>query len=121
MCNHPGAVGPFTRVTDAFTAKAYLANQPIVDGKRIAVLGMSHGGWTTLWAVQNSNMDAAPRRHPFRAAVAIYPRCEPQLTRLDAPLLILIGGADDWTFADKFERMEIQGWKSRDRQVTPLP
>ena len=60
MCNHPGAVGPFTRVTDAFTAKAYLANQPIVDGKRIAVLGMSHGGWTTLWAVQNSNMDAAP-------------------------------------------------------------
>jgi dienelactone hydrolase len=109
VCNSPGAVGPLTRTADAHTAKAYLAALPYVDERRIAVLGMSHGGWTTLWAVQNPFSDIAPRSDPFKAAVAIYPPCETQLTRLDAPLLILIGGADDWTLAARCESMKAVG------------
>lgn len=109
VCGLPGTVGPLTRTADAHSAKAYLAGLPYVDRARIAVLGMSHGGWTTLWAVANPDPDVAPRTHPFKAAVALYPWCEARLYRLDAPLLILIGGMDDWTFASRCERMRIEG------------
>ena len=46
---------------------------------------------------------------PFKAAIALYPWCDQQLYRLDAPLLILIGELDDWTFAFKCERMVLVG------------
>ena len=43
---------------------------------------------------------------PFNAAVAFYPLCD--LTRgLDAPLLILIGDADNLTRAWNCETMEL--------------
>ena len=35
--------------------------------------------------------------------------CDQQLYRLDAPLLVLIGESDDWTFAFKCERMALVG------------
>ncbi len=109
ICHLPGTVGPLTRKEDARAAKAYLAALPYVDDKRIAIFGMSHGGWTTLWSVQNPDLDVAPRGDPFKAAIALYPVCEGRLTRLDAPLLILIGRADDWTFAQHCESMDIVG------------
>ena len=109
VCGSPIAVGALTRAADAHAAKTYLAGLPYVDKDRIAVIGMSHGGWTTLTAVENTYLDDAPRANPFKAAVALYPHCEPQLYRVDAPLLILIGDADDWTFAFRCERMEMKG------------
>ena len=83
------------RVTDAYDAKRYLAGLPFVDRSRIAVMGWSHGGSTTLQALHKKTDD------PFRAAVAFYPRCEGILTGLNAPLVILIGEADDWTPAGR--------------------
>jgi dienelactone hydrolase len=79
------------RVTDAYDAKRYLAGLPFVDRSRIAVMGWSHGGATTLQTLYPKTDD------PFRAAIAFYPSCRRILTDLNSPLLILIGEADDWT------------------------
>jgi dienelactone hydrolase len=83
------------RVNDAYDAKRYLAGLPFVDRERIAVMGWSHGGMTTLQALYKE------RAVPFRAAIAFYPSCRRILRGLNAPLLILIGEADDWTPADR--------------------
>jgi dienelactone hydrolase len=52
-------------------------------------MGWSHGGSTTIQTLSYKTAD------PFQAAVAFYPGCHSPLTGLNAPLLILIGGADD--------------------------
>jgi len=83
------------RVTDAYDAKRYLAGLPFVDKSRIAVMGWSHGGTITLETLYLKKDD------PFRAAVALYPSCRRTLAGLNAPLLILIGEADDWTPAGR--------------------
>jgi dienelactone hydrolase len=87
------------RVTDAYDAKRYLAGLPFVDQSRIAVMGWSHGGSTTLQTLHRKMDD------PFRAAIAFYPSCRRILTGLNAPLLILIGEADDWTPASRCVEM----------------
>ncbi|MHB8770621.1 MAG: dienelactone hydrolase family protein [Syntrophales bacterium] len=92
------------RVSDAYDAKRYLAGLPFVDPARIAVMGWSHGGVVTLDALSR------PAEAPFRVAVAYYPFCRRMLTGLNAPLLILIGEADDWTPAARcIEKMPKEG------------
>ena len=87
------------RVTDTYDAKRYLAGLPFVDRSRIAVMGWSHGGSTTLQILYQKTDD------PFRAAIAFYPSCRRILTGLNSPLLILIGEADDWTPAGRCVEM----------------
>ena len=83
-------------VQDAYDGKSYLNGLPFVDRKRIAVMGWSHGGTTTLSVVDKKRDD------PFRSAIAFYPYCNKVsigsgLSNFNAPLLILIGEKDDWT------------------------
>ncbi len=78
------------RVRDAYDAKAYLAGLPLVNPDRIGVMGWSHGGSIVLQTVKASH------ESPFKAAVAFYPFCDFSLNNLNAPLLILTGGSDDW-------------------------
>ena len=82
---------------DAYAALRYLARQEFVDPTRIAVLGQSMGGYSTLYAVDR-DLVAQYFAERFRAAVAYFPACgvvpPPTFT---APVLILIGEADDWT------------------------
>lgn len=56
----PDGTGPslgvdprFARMPDAYAAKSFLVSQPFVDGGRIALMGWSHGGATTLFAVDD--------------------------------------------------------------------
>jgi dienelactone hydrolase len=84
------------RGKDALGAKLYLANLPYVDRNRIAVMGWSHGGSSTLWAVKIYE----PNIGPFQAAIAFYPWCIPMFD-IHSPLLILIGEKDDWTPANR--------------------
>jgi dienelactone hydrolase len=119
-----------TRAADAYGALAHLRTLSYVDGARVGVMGGSHGGRSTLAAmfdpVQPSNALYWAKRTGFAAAIALYPACATQMgawttKRADgatgrvvsyhgvfkpiAPLLILIGEADDWTPAEDCRRM----------------
>lgn len=96
------------RRKDALGALKWLQARTDVQPDRIALLGWSHGGSTVLATV---NAAAAPvagqgTGHadgpPLSAAIAFYPGCGDAVRatggyRLAAPLLLLVGGADDWT------------------------
>jgi dienelactone hydrolase len=83
------------RVLDAYGALRWLRSQPFVDGRRIAVAGWSNGAFAVLQVMDSSRERPA---EGFRAAVAVYPEYRfDRATRFYAPLLILIGGRDDWT------------------------
>ena len=101
------AVTAAGRRGDALAALQWLAAQPDVARKRIALLGWSHGGTTTLATINaNDAMVRAFSDQPgappfFRAAVAFYPGCSVAVRdegwRPALPVQVLIGGADDWT------------------------
>jgi len=106
-------VGPARRVRDAYDALAYVRTLPYVDGRRVGLMGGSHGGTTTLASMAAPERDeellAQERRAGFAAAVALYPGCGTRMGTWRgrsgvykplAPLLILIGGKDDWTPAE---------------------
>jgi dienelactone hydrolase len=99
VCGRPTVAAGPTRALDAYGAALFLKTLPFIDAKRIAVMGMSHGGWSTLNAI-NRDTTGRLRSSPFRAAIAFYPWCEGPL-KLDAPLLILAAGRDTWTPAAK--------------------
>jgi dienelactone hydrolase len=128
VCTDPSPsrtkVSPPRRVPDAYAALAYLRSLPYVDGARVGLMGGSHGGSTTLASMAAPESDNEPfardKRDGFAAAVALYPGCAGRLgswravrqaaseTTINyfgvyqpvAPLLILIGEADDWTPAE---------------------
>jgi dienelactone hydrolase len=114
------------RADDAYIALAYLSSLPYVDARRIAVMGGSHGGSSTLAAIVNSSANAERAGKRFAAAIALYPGCgqsfgawsvkrseEPgrPITGYSgafdplAPLLILTGELDDWTPAEPCRRL----------------
>src|SRR5258706_15657373 len=86
-------VAPRRRMADAVEALAFLRTLPYVDGKRIGVMGGSHGGATTLLTMAQRKSNA------FIAGVALYPSCNRLVNSYHAaaPLLILSGELDDWT------------------------
>ena len=115
-------VGPFVRAADAYAAVGYLRTLDFIDGKRIGVMGGSHGGTTTLVAMVEPAGPGAPlvreKRNGFAAGIALYPDCGNRygawvpsrrsgnvgpvsgysgVYRPIAPLLILSGEKDDWT------------------------
>jgi dienelactone hydrolase len=95
VCGHPQTLTGDVRASDVFAAVARLKAVTGVDGTRIAAMGFSHGGWTAVWAWRTQD------RHPeasIRTLIAFYPACGPTLPAGDAPpLLMLLGGRDDWT------------------------
>jgi dienelactone hydrolase len=88
------------RVGDVYAALAYLRQLSGVDPSHIALLGWSHGAGVTLEAI--THRPASAIGSGFNAAVAFYPGCTSRNKKADsfhpyAPLLLLIGEADDWT------------------------
>ena len=93
-------VTPSNRRLDALGAVAYLAERNDVDRQRIGLVGWSNGGSTVLSAINLRHRDVAAALMQPAFAVAFYPGCEAELKRgyeAVAPLLMLIGQADDWT------------------------
>ncbi|MFT4173074.1 MAG: dienelactone hydrolase family protein [Rhodocyclaceae bacterium] len=91
------------RIGDAYAAQAYLRTRQDVQPERIGVLGWSHGGGVVLDTVTRPPRDlTAHGAARFAAAVAFYPGCSARARHADrfhpdAPLLVLMGEADDWT------------------------
>lgn len=100
------------RRRDALGALRWLAAQPVVDAARVGLLGWSNGGSTVLAATNLQHAEvaraAADDGTRARLAVAFYPGCEAELQRgyrPAAPLLMLLGEADDWTPAAPCKRL----------------
>jgi dienelactone hydrolase len=88
-------------LVDAYRALAALATHPRVDGRRIAVMGFSKGGWAALYAgVRRFHRLHAPKGLEFAAAIALYPPCATTYREDDQvsarPLRVVHGTADDW-------------------------
>jgi dienelactone hydrolase len=107
-------VSPARRARDAYAALAYVRALRYVDGRRVGIMGGSHGGSTTLAAMIAPASDAAPlaaeKRAGFAAGVALYPGCAAPRSATGAykpiaPLLILVGEKDDWTPAEPCRKL----------------
>jgi dienelactone hydrolase len=88
------------RRRDALGGLQWLAAQPSVDAQRLGLLGWSNGGSTVLAATNLRHPEVAAFKLRPSLAVAFYPGCEAELARGyqgTAPLLMLLGEADDWT------------------------
>ena len=87
------------RKRDALAALRWLAAHPEVDPARIALIGWSHGGSTTLNAVNARDAEVLAAPHPA-IATAFYPGCTAPLRggwQPATPTAIYIGALDDWT------------------------
>lgn len=86
------------RIGDANAALAYLRSRADIKPGAISLLGWSNGGATIISAMRAERRPAAG---DFARAIAFYPGCRFELRRggwsARTPLLILAGGADDWT------------------------
>ena len=88
------------RRLDALAALQWLAQRADVDAQHIGVMGWSNGGSTVLSATNGRHREVAAFGVKPAFAVAFYPGCEADLKRgyaPTAPLLMLVGEADDWT------------------------
>jgi len=128
--NQSSAVGGRVRARDAYGALAALRQLPYVDGKRVGIMGGSHGGMTTLAAMATPAKESDPlvdaKRNGFVAGIAFYPNCGLQYSEWRTvrqgkdfgpvvshsgvykpigPVLILIGEKDDWTPAEDCRQM----------------
>lgn len=97
------AVSVRRRRLDALGAVAWLASRSDVDPARIVLIGWSHGGSTTLATAGFAPPANVPAK--LAGAIAFYPGCRGYVQRREpfaprAPLVILIGEADDWTPAE---------------------
>lgn len=96
------------RRRDALAALQWLAKQPEVDAARVGLLGWSNGGSTVLAASNRRHAEVAAAAVRPALAVAYYPGCQAEVVRgydAVAPVLLLTGGADDWTPAAACEAL----------------
>ncbi len=134
VCTVPGnqanVANGAIRARDAYGALIVLRELPFVDGKRVGIMGGSHGGMTTLAAMVASVNEKDPlaeaKRNGFIAGIAFYPNCglrygEWSTVRQNkdfgpvvshsgvykpiGPVLILAGEKDDWTPAEDCRQM----------------
>ena len=88
-------------LADALSALRLLATHPRIDAARIGVMGFSRGGQVALYsALQPLRRGMIDGDLSFAAHVALYPSCSiPYRARevSRAPILMLLGGADDYT------------------------
>jgi dienelactone hydrolase len=113
------------RLDDAFGALRHLQSLPFVEPDRVGAIGWSQGGVYAMTVVNGPSLERAARRGValpavgFRAAIGVYPGGCSSLVKERAirPLLVLIGGADDWTPAAPCEEM-VTAMRSRGADVS---
>jgi len=100
ICTQPAAqrgVKVSQRRDDVLRTAAWLSTRADVDPRRIAVVGWSNGASTALEVLDRSRWQS----HLPAAVVTYYPGCgawkRRALVEPAAPLLMLLGEADEWT------------------------
>jgi dienelactone hydrolase len=92
------------RRADAIAAGEWLRDKGRLAAAGIVLLGWSHGGATVLATARDGQANAL-----FQRYVAFYPGCGASARdaqwRPAAPILIMIGDADDWTPAAPCQRL----------------
>jgi dienelactone hydrolase len=90
-------------IADALYALKLVATHPKIDAKRIGIIGQSYGGgavFTTAFEEARQSIISDPTLK-FAAHVGLYPTgCSSRYWSANmtgAPILMLLGGADDWT------------------------
>ena len=100
--NSPGYTHMVAHLLDAYLALQLIGTHPRVDGSRVAIMGGSRGGEVSINAIferfRQGALGNAPNR--FAAYIPFYPYCNFRHMGKDlamAPMLMLLGGADDMT------------------------
>jgi dienelactone hydrolase len=118
------------RFDDTVGALRFLHGVAAVDRERVGVIGWSNGGVFALSAVNGPTLERQARRGVtlpapgFQAAVGVYPGGCPSLARelVVRPILVLIGGADDWTVPGPCQAMvENMRAKGADATIVVYP
>ncbi len=102
-------------LADVMAARALLASHPRIPADKIGVIGWSKGAITaTLGAVDRLAGYAAGGPERLAFSIAFYPFCGFDLDGegLATPILMLLGGADDWTPAAPCRRLA-EAWAGR--------
>ncbi len=95
-CNSYERMESVDQTFDAIGALQYLHRRKDVDPERIGLVGWSIGGSKVLSALNRIGVhNLYPEK--FRFGIAFYPYCLTASGPFIGPLLILIGGGDDWT------------------------
>jgi len=100
-------VSTVSMVADAFNALKLLSTHPRIDPNRIGIMGFSKGGQVSLYTALEPFRRVAAGNLRFATHVPLYPSCAlPYISReiTRAPMLVLMGGADDYTPAAQCER-----------------
>jgi len=116
--SNQGLLSKAARVVDAFEAFAVLRQNPHIDAGKIGITGYSFGGIVSLLATDRKISDVlAGHDRYFAASLPVYPSCMSTWrtpTPTPAPMLILAGEKDDYTWAKYCvayaERMQALGY-----------
>lgn len=92
------------RARDAHATWQWIQARRDLDPDRIALFGISHGGWGALLAADERNFDG-PR---FAAVSTVYPWCPLRMGRVRTPLQIISAGDDHVAPAWRCAEMRIQ-------------
>ena len=99
--NQPGFTHVAAHILDAYLAPDLLSTHPKIDGSRVAVMGFSRGGELALNAIfERFRAGAITAPNRFAAYIPVYPYCNFRhagASLASAPVLMLLGGADDMT------------------------
>ena len=101
VCSGQERMNIATVLHDVYRGLDFLAADPRIDETRIALLGLSFGGRTALWANQTRFRGLYGSDNEFAAHLSFYPaacyiRLADELEVGDAPMRIFHGTADDW-------------------------
>ena len=88
--------------TDALLALKLLASHPLIDAKRIGVIGFSRGAESSLIAgFESFRMSILKSETKFAGHIAVYGGCTSAGKSTGAPMLMLIGELDDHVLTEK--------------------